>query len=336
VGIIPFLLKKNKQKGGMNPTPKAGRISWLDYFFVLRPMLFYPGWSTLLAGYFIAAAPAGFKINWPVHNSNQQTLLILLASFAAVMGSSFILNQLNDIESDRQNNKLFIISNGLLKKHLLLLETCTLTIASIILALTLSMSVALLMLGFFVVTGIMYNYRPLAMKNRPWASLIANIIMGALAFVIGWCTARSGSWEWLRDILPYLFFNTALYLFTTLPDIDGDAQAYKKTLAVMYGKSMIIRSAFGLYLAGFICAVLLGDMLSMIFYALSLPFFVQTIISNRIEDTIRATKFGILFFALGICLYWPPYFLLMVIGFFTTRFYFRRRFNFNYPNFSGT
>ncbi len=319
----------------MNPAPKSEWISWLDYIFVLRPMLFYPGWSTLLAGYFIAAANYSTVINWSLTNIDHAVVFTLLLSFAAVMGGSFILNQLQDVESDRQNKKLFIIGGGLLKRKYLVIETVILPVLALILALTLSLRVALLILSFFLVTGILYNFQPAAMKDRPWGSLAANMIMGGLAFAIGWCAVRSCSFRLIEDLLPYLFFNTALYLFTTLPDITGDIQVDKKTLAVIYGKTGIIRAAFVLYLLGFICALMAGDELALIFYVLSLPFFIINVVTGRIADTLRATKFGILFFALGICLHWPLYFLLMIAGFFATRFYFHRRFNFNYPNFSG-
>jgi 4-hydroxybenzoate polyprenyltransferase len=319
----------------MNPAPNSEWISWLDYLFVLRPMLFYPGWSTLLAGFFIAGSADQSVVNWPLSNIDQRTIFTLLLSFAAVMGGSFILNQLEDVESDRQNKKLFIISGGLLKRNYLVVETIILTTLSLCLALTVNFRSTVLIVLFFMVTGILYNFHPLAMKDRPWGSLSANMMMGGLAFTVGWCALRPCSMDIIPDILPYLFFNTALYLFTTLPDIEGDIQANKKTLAVIYGRTGMVRAAFGLYSAGFICALVYTDLLALIFYALSLPFFVNTIFTNRIADTLRATKFGILFFALAICLHWPPYFLLMVTGFYATRFYFRRRFNFNYPNFSG-
>jgi len=319
----------------MNPQPRSGWISCLDYIFVLRPMLFYPGWSTLLAGYFIAA-PANSKIfNWPLSTVDQAVVSLLLLSFAAVMGSSFILNQLQDVESDRQNKKLFIISGGWLKRKCLLAETAILTTLALGLAAVLNLSVALLIVLFFLITGLMYNFRPLALKDRPWGSLAANMIMGGLAFAIGWCAESKCSIKLAGDLLPYLFFNTALYLFTTLPDIEGDIQADKKTLAVIYGKTIIIRAAFILYLLGFACAVISGDELALVFNILSLPFFISSVIFLRVADTLRATKFGILFFALGICLHWPLYFLLMITGFYATKFYFHRRFNFNYPNFSG-
>jgi len=40
--------------------------SWLtrlDYFFVTRPMLFFPGWTTMLAGYFIADKGELYPLN---------------------------------------------------------------------------------------------------------------------------------------------------------------------------------------------------------------------------------------------------------------------------------
>jgi 4-hydroxybenzoate polyprenyltransferase len=169
----------------MNPAPKSEWISWLDYIFVLRPMLFYPGWSTLLAGYFIAAANYSTVINWSLTNIDHAVVFTLLLSFAAVMGGSFILNQLQDVESDRQNKKLFIIGGGLLKRKYLVIETVILPVLALILALTLSLRVALLILSFFLVTGILYNFQPAAMKDRPWGSLAANMIMGGL--LIGQC-----------------------------------------------------------------------------------------------------------------------------------------------------
>ena len=319
----------------MNPETKPGWISWLDYFFVLRPMLFYPGWSTLLAGYFIHSARTGYPINWPPEAVDQRTIFILLISFGSIMGGSFILNQIKDVVSDRQNKKLFIISGGLLDQRYLLLETISLTIVSVLLASTLNLSIALLTMVFFIVTGILYNFQPFSMKDRPWASLAANMIMGGLAFMIGWCAVSTCNPGLIKDLLPYLFFNTALYLFTTLPDVEGDIQAGKKTLAVLYGRQKIIRAAFILYLAGFIFAVILKDIQSLIFYICSIPFFIRTIMTYQVKDTLRATKYGILFFALTICLQWPVYFLLMVAGFYLTRLYFKYRFDFNYPNFSG-
>ena len=308
-------------------------LSRLDYFFVLRPMLFFPGWSTMMAGFFIHSKGTWlptFRIN-----SNLSHLLLLLVGFALIMGSSFVLNQMKDIESDKKNKKLFIISNGILSKRAIWLEVVILTVISFIIAFYINPAVGIMVVLFFVITGLCYNFSPTSMKDRPWGSLIANALMGWLAFGIGWSVNNSIEITLLFDSIPYLLFNTALYLFTILPDREGDQISGKKTLAVIFDVKRIVTAAFILYISGFLISIGISDYQALTFYILSLPFFVKALWRAKIEDTTRATKYGILFFALSICLRWPAYFVLMVMGFFVTKWYFKKRFNFDYPNFSG-
>jgi 4-hydroxybenzoate polyprenyltransferase len=307
--------------------------SRLDYFFVLRPMLFFPGWSTMMAGYFIQSKsiwiPAfQFHINY-IH------LLSVLVGFAMIMGSSFVLNQLKDVESDRKNKKLFIISNGILSTKAVWIETIILSSLSILIAFLIKLEVGILFILFFIVTGLLYNFAPAKMKDRPWGSLLANGLMGWLAFSIGWVSNQEISFELVIDSLPYLCFNTALYLFTTIPDREGDKISGKKTIAVIFRIKNIIYPAIILFLIGILFSIWSTDRQALIFYILSLPLFINTLVSKKTENTIRATKYGILFFALSICLRWPAYFLMMVTGFFGTKWYFKNRFNFDYPNFAG-
>jgi 4-hydroxybenzoate polyprenyltransferase len=307
--------------------------SRLDYFFVLRPMLFFPGWSTMMAGYFIHS-----KSLW-IPSFHFQIfpfqLLFVLTGFAMVMGSSFVLNQLKDIESDKENKKLFIISNGILSSRAVWIEVIVLTSLALLIAFSMKTELGILFVLFFIVTGVLYNFSPANMKDRPWGSLVANGLMGWLAFSIGWASTNSFSSQLIIDSLPYLCFNTALYLFTILPDREGDKKSGKKTLAVSFNLNTIIYLAFTLYVIGFIVSIWSIDRQALVFYILSLPLFMKTLLGKKIEDTIRATKYGILFFAISICLRWPAYFLMMVIGFFGTKLYFKKRFDFDYPNFSG-
>jgi 4-hydroxybenzoate polyprenyltransferase len=317
----------------MNSHNNSFWISRLDYLFVLRPMLFFPGWSTMMAGYFIQT-----KTNWfPIFqfHLNYFHLLSLLFAFALVMGSSFVLNQLKDIESDKKNKKLFIISNGILSSKTIWWEVFILTAISFFIAFRINFEVGSLIVIFFIVTGILYNFSPVKMKDRPWGSLFANGLMGWLAFSIGWAANNSINFNLILDSIPYVCFNTALYLFTILPDREGDLISQKKTLAVKFHIKHIIRLAFLLYSTGFLVSFWLLDKQALIFYILSLTFFFKTLSGPKIENTIRATKFGILFFAISICLRWPAYLILMLIGFYGTKWYFKMRFNFDYPNFSG-
>jgi len=310
-------------------------LNKLDYFFVLRPMLFFPGWSTLLAGYLIPYKSKIYLHFSIIHQIDFIELLILIGSFAMVMGSTFILNQLADKKSDKINSKLFLISNNHISQKKAIIEVIVLTVLSLIIGFLINIKVGIIFVIFFILTGYLYNFRPFEFKNKPWASLFSNALMGWLAFSVGWSMHGDINLEFVLVSLPYLFFNTALYLFTTLPDVDGDKKTNKNTFAVKYGPKPIVMSAFFLFGLGIMIAILHSDTQAMIFYLLSLPFFVLTIISFKIPHTILTTKFAILFFALSICLKIPYYIFLMVLGFYSTKFYFRFRFNLDYPNFSG-
>jgi len=310
-------------------------ITKLDYLFVLRPMLFFPGWSTMLAGFLISYKSEFFYPSSAVIDINYLEISFLLISFAMIMGSVFVLNQIADRESDRINQKLFLISNEFISLKRAYTEVWILSIIGLLIGLYIDLLVFNIYVFFLILTGYLYNYRPAELKNKPWGSLYANALMGWFAFAIGWVANSAFSFDLIIESLPYLFFNTALYLFTTLPDINGDESSNKNTLAVKYGIRTIILSAFFLFGIGLMIALITDDIQALIFLVLSIPFFGKTIISFNIKDTTRATKFGILFFALSICLKIPIYFIIMLGGFFATKIYFKYRFGLNYPNFSG-
>jgi 4-hydroxybenzoate polyprenyltransferase len=307
----------------------------LDYFFVLRPMLFFPGWSTLLAGYLIPYKSEVYLNFTLINQIDYLSIMVLIASFALVMGSAFVLNQIADKESDKINSKLFLISNNYISNKNAVIEVVLLTIIFLVIGYLINIQIFILFILFFILTGYLYNFKPFEFKNKSWASLVSNAIMGWLAFSIGWSMHGKFNINLIIDSLPYLFFNTTLYLFTTLPDISGDQKINKQTLAVKYGSKSVILSAFFLFGIGIAISIFVYDVQAMIFYILSLPLFILTIFSFKISHTILATKFAILFFALSICLKIPYYIIIMVLGFYSTKYYFRFRFNLDYPNFSG-
>ena len=307
----------------------------LDYIFVLRPMLFFPGWTTVLAGYFISSNDQLYY-SWPqITQINYKQLTLLLLLFALLMGASFLLNQLRDIDSDKKNNKLFIVSEGHISKNSIIVEILLLTLFGLVIAWSIGFEILLLAFGFFILTGYLYNFRPFKFKDKALLSLIANSLMGWFAFAIGWGAFRTISLNILLDAIPYVAFNTALYLFTLLPDVAGDRTSDKKTIAVIYGEKVTIRLAFIMFVFGLVSAVYLHDLMILMVFLLSLPFFVVTVWNYSLEWTVKTTKFGILIFAVLICFKIPFFFILMLTGFFVTRWYFKKRFNFNYPNFKG-
>ena len=309
------------------------KVAFLDYVFVLRPILFFPGWSTMLAGFFVTWRHRWFFTIRDMQSTDSWLILKLMILFAAAMGACFLLNQLQDVESDRRNNKLFIIAEGCVGIRAATIEVVFLMVVSLMMACLVSIQTALFVSAFIFVTGYLYNYEPFGLKDRPWGSLAANSMMGWLAFAIGWSAYHPFRFSLVVDSLPYLFFNTALYFFTTLPDMDGDAQSGKRTLAVVHGSKYIIHLSGALYVLSGVFAFILHDNQALFFILLSMPFFAITFLQKDTESAVRTTKFAIFFFALAVCLKWPVYFILMIFTFFLTRWYFKRRFGFDYPNF---
>jgi 4-hydroxybenzoate polyprenyltransferase len=251
------------------------------------------------------------------------------------MGGSFLLNQLQDIESDLKNKKLFFLTENHITKKAAWIETILLLLVSLILAYWVNIPVFIAVFLFILITGYAYNFKPFEFKNRPFGSLFANALMGWLAFSLGWLAVKEPGINLLIDSLPYLFFNTSLYFFTTLPDMAGDHKSAKNTIAVKHGIQPVILLAAASFLFSVMAGLLVGDYWALLFIIPSIPFYFYAITEKSIKSTIRTTKYAILFFALAICLKIPFYFLLMITIFAGTRWYFKNRFNYNYPNFKG-
>lgn len=311
----------------------------LDFVFLTRPILFFPGWATLLAGnaaaggahQFISALRRG-RFSPEFYNAD---IFLSLVVFTAAMGGSFVLNQLCDIQSDKNNKKLFLLGQGFISARQGYIESAALLFVSIALALCSNPGVLAAVVLFSLITGYFYNFEPFALKNRPIGGLLANLVMGWLAFAIGWLAAAPASKEMLIVSLPYLFFNLSLYFLTTLPDAAGDATSGKMTFPVKYGKSKTINLCLFFFLLAFITSVWHKNEFMLVVTFLTLPFVLRLYGKKDVPSAIIAVKAGISFFALTVCINFPALLALMAMIFFFTRYYYKNRFGFDYPNFRG-
>lgn len=307
----------------------------LDYFFVMRPILFIPGWTTLLAGVAVGRnlSLADFNFKAFQISDNYFGLLTALIAFSLAMGGSFILNQLCDVDTDRNNKKLFYFGSGYLSPKEGLLEALFLIIFAPLMGILINEWFASLIVLFVLVTGYFYNYGPFILKNRPVGGLLANMAMGWLAFLMGMAIREPLSPETLMLSVPYVFFNTSLYLLTTLPDVKGDFASNKITFPVKFGARITIAWSGGLFLLALLSALIFRDYFLLAVLVSSLPFFTYLIFRKSTSAAIMTVKMGITMFSLLICLWFPWYVLLLAFLFAGTRIYYKYRFNFDYPNF---
>jgi 1,4-dihydroxy-2-naphthoate octaprenyltransferase len=170
------------------------------------------------------------------------------------------------------------------------------------------------------------------LEGRPLLGLAANALGALMIFTAGWWVVQIDWRLTLLHALPYMFAVSAVYLYTTLLDVDGDADTEKMTFGVRYGMSMTIMIGCLLEIGARASAYWLQD--AIIFYPalIAAPCFIGAAIRQRLVDVSRAIKLPILFLALAICFKVWQYFLWLGFVFYLSRWYYRRRFGLKYPN----
>ena len=303
----------------------------LDYFFIFRPTLFFPIWiitlSGLVAGRFFNGNPVwwSFQVDW--RN--------LLAFFWITLttGATFILNQLQDIESDKINKKLFLISEQYVDASIAQKIAIISIIFSLIGLLIINYQVLVLICIGLVFGGYFYNYRPFQWKDKPILGILVNYISGLSLFVSGWVMANNFQWMALKYSIPYLLAWTSIAILTTIPDRTGDQNSAKVTISVRLKNRTTVLISFGFLIISFGLSLYFQDPIISLPILLTIPLFLVTIYKPTIAWILRTIRYPILFLALMLCCEFPLFFIVILINFYLCKIYYVYRFNLNYPTF---
>ncbi len=310
-------------------------IRLLDFFFILRPTLFFPLWTVFLAGYHANTIFDPTKIASNADTSFDSNAFLIILLLTLLMGAAYIFNQIVDIRSDQKNEKLFFIAREIINKRTALIEGVLLTIISIAFAFLLNVKVGMLFVIIFLITGIFYSYKPFTWKDRPFMGVVANFAGGWSVAACGWITAGTESFHFMYHALPYGFGLVAVYLLTTIPDIPGDREFNKITFGVKYGKKIAVYWALFFVVLTVVISYVLKDYMFFVPALLAMPLFLIAAVTLEMEDILRSIKFTILFASLAVCVKYPLYFVVIVFTFFFSKWYYKKRFNLEYPKFAA-
>jgi len=249
----------------------------------------------------------------------------------AVMCAVYILNQIQDVETDRINHKLFLISDGHVPVHSAWLQAALLIFAGLFIGFQTELRAGALLLFLFLLTGWSYSFPPMQFKNRPIASLIVNGGGGLLIASLGWIAGGGAGWLPLRSIV-YFFACAAVSFNTMLPDIEGDRASSKITFAVRYGLRITVIWALVTETVTMILAWIFKEWI--LFYpALAmLPFFIYALTKKEVSEVVRATKYSVLVMAIAICIVYPWFLIPVFVVFFGSKLYYKARFGLDYPS----
>ena len=280
-----------------------------------------PVWTVALLG-------AGRALG---HRVSSETAGGLFFSTACLFGAVYLVNQIFDRVSDRINYKGFFLSGGIISVPEAVVLAVGLNLSALAVAFLVS-GYALVLFVVIVILGIIYSAPPFRLKDRAWPALLANMLAhGSVVYLIG------AGWEGdlvlshLARSLPYLFAVGAIYLNTTLPDVEGDKQAGKKTVAVVYGERFAQGMALVFVLAAIATAIYTRDYDFLLPAILSLPLFALALDKRSVTFSVWGTKAALVLLSASAALYYYGYVLILVAGFLATRVYYKRRFGRVYP-----
>lgn len=307
-----------------------------DYVFITRPVLFYPIWTVFLAGH-IASEQQNTKTifgNWESIQLGLSSFIfwVTFVSLSCLMAAVFIINQFTDIHTDKDNNKLFLIANGLVSKRIAVIETIILTCVALSLSLIFKLSLFILLILLFLITGVGYSLPPLLCKDRPYSGLLINLLGGLLTFTVGWMAFGEFSGFTLIRSLPYVFAIGAVYCLTTIPDLKGDKNSGKITIAVRFGtrNTIFIGILFELFCIS--SSILQKDLVILLPAVLSFIFFLRLIWNQDLRFILQATRFPILLLSISVGIFFPVYFIVMIFIYLLSKWYYMNRFQLNYPS----
>ncbi len=293
----------------------------LDHIFVLRFMLIIPVWTILLLGFYHSGSglPYSLRMFW--------------IAFAAtgLSGAVFILNQIFDIESDRANNKVYFLPKGYVKIGAAWMLYAVLNIVSLSIAFAISTTA-----GFFglaiLALGAAYSTPPFVIKDRPWPGFIANAFgHGTLVYLLGYCSLGGDLKSGLLKSLPYFLSVAAVYIGTTLADIEGDKLTGKRTLAVAMGINRSIYFLTVCYFLSLAAAIIIED-IPFLWAALAVcPFYIWAVAVKSLKSSMIALKLSIVTLSLVSAYFYPCYFIFLLAVILLTRIYYRKRFGMDYP-----
>ncbi|MGB3342199.1 MAG: UbiA family prenyltransferase [bacterium] len=298
-----------------------------DYFFLLRPLILIPSWNFLLIGCYLAQKKGGFSID----------IVIGLIIYTCLMGGVYIFNQITDIETDRANKKLFILYEGHVPVKHAYIEMVVLWVVAMLLSLKFSF-IFLVFIGISLFLGVLYSLPPVKLKGKPVLDTLANSLgYGMINFAVGWLIVASFDMAMFIKFIPYFLSISAVFINTTVVDIEGDRKAGEITTAVLLGEQAALVCSAVLISAAIIAAYLMRDLVCLIPAALAFPFFVYgalyALLKNKQNRKLTIFSFrlpGLLFTLATVYLY-PYYAVILLAVFLSMRVYYKKRFGLNYP-----
>ena len=208
----------------LNPLHKKV-VKYFDIIFLFRPTLFFAIWIMIAMGMYCLEVQVKPGPIW-VFDFSWSTFLIYLG-VTMTCSSTFILNQIADINGDKINKKLVLVGEYFSIESSLMISN-TLALVGISICLLIDWKICILLCLIYFVWGILYNKNPYNFKKKPILGWVTNIAAGVLLFIIGCLISlqyikaeglKFDVYLLAQSMAPYLLSFASVSLLTNIPDI---------------------------------------------------------------------------------------------------------------------
>lgn len=310
-------------------------VSACDVVFLMRIPLLVPVWTVLLLGWITGNPDAhmGFSA------SSTTTLWIALAGFSFIVAGIYVSNQIRDVDSDRINNKLFILPRNIISIPAAWGIALACSGAGMGISLMFLPPLFTALFAVSMILGVFYNLPPFSLKDRPIGGTVLNFLgHGVFTYLVGFYAARLGTgMHWYEGLIPSLsagFANAAVYLASTVADVEGDAATGKHTWAVAFGARSTAYAAAICCVASLAAAFAIPEnaWLMIIPSFVSVPIFVAFALRGDRRFSFRTFRLPVAILSLSVALFLPLYAVMVLLTLVAARIYYKLRFNFDYPS----
>ena len=305
-------------------------VKYLDLLFILRPSLFFPVWIMIASG-MITSSMQNDRFRIWINEFNLNTFLVFLG-VTIICGATFIINQMQDIVSDQENDKLVLFKEKMTQSTADRFYKILMIVSIIILIPTGVINIVLGLL-LFLIWGVLYNLKPFEFKQTPILGAIINLMAGLILFLIGWSLNVDINFQALILAAPYLLCFTAVSVLTAIPDMRGDKKINKNTIPVLYGERITIFFAAVFVLIAFGLGYQNDDPIISTASLVSLPFYVFNVFSLKLNNILRTIRFSIFNLGFFLMSVYPYLFLAFFVNFYLVKYYYWHRFDLHYISF---
>lgn len=297
-----------------------------DRFFLLRPLVIVPAVTFFLLGYDQADR---------VNNRGEGKLGLAVISYALLMGSIYIVNQLADIESDRANEKLFLLPRKIIGKNEARIFASVLAVLSMIGAAKIGVAtVSLFCLSLFI--GILYSLPPFALKRFFPFDILSNAIgYGIVAYAAGWSVLRAPGLHDVVHAVPFAFCVAGVFVLTALADREGDRNSGYRSTGVALTKRQGVLLALVLLLLALPVAIPTRNWIATAGVVASLPFFAYAVLREDYSSVTIAYRCSSAIFILIVGAVQPVFLCVVLVLLGLSRVYYSKRFSLDYPSVRG-